>query len=522
MISGEENIRRIKDNSYLKVEGLTTQFFTSGGIVKALDRVTFSIDKGEVMGLVGESGCGKSVTATSVMDLIPDPPGRIVKGKVFIDGFNIMGDLDKLAKIKIISEKNVIVKRNRKMIKRHNFILSKIRGRTVSMIFQEPALSLNPVLTVGRQIMEPILLHNRIEISNSIIRRETITEEQIKTFYTEASKINDDTEKRKYVTQWISMFGVAESQDSILELLNSSAPSNQIEKDLEDFLFEQVEGIDLKGIEKVRDYYKTEEEAFKLHTNLLTAEEEKDLALIQKTSERIRSLYKESNKRLFWFRVKYKLLKKRIDIPYVKEARRRTLELLKLVNIAGAERVIDSYPHELSGGMQQRVMIAMALSSNPKILIADEPTTALDVTTQAQILELIKDLKVVTGTSILFITHDLGVVAEMCDKIGIMYAGNLVEEAPVNDIFYNPKHPYTIGLLKSIPRADVKRADILESIPGSVPNLIAPPSGCRFHPRCTFRMNICETDKPKLLALNDNKNQKVACFLFSNEVESDE
>jgi peptide/nickel transport system ATP-binding protein len=522
MIVEEENLKKIENYPYLSVEGLVTQFFTSGGIVKALDGVSFNIKKGEVMGLVGESGCGKSVTATSVMDLIPDPPGRIVKGKIIIDGFNIIGDINKLAKIKVKSEKNVIIKRNRKLIKRHNFILSKIRGRTISMIFQEPSLSLNPVMSVGKQIMEPILLHNRIEISNSIIRRETITKEQIRTFYTEALKIKDAMERRKYVNQWTNMFGVAESQDSILELFNSQASSDQIERDLENFLFGEIEGTNLRVIEKVRDYYKTQEELFKLHTTLLMAEENADSELIEKISMEIRNLQRKSNKELFGFKITYKFLRKRIDIPYVKEARRRALELLKLVNIAGAERVIDSYPHELSGGMQQRVMIAMALSSKPKILIADEPTTALDVTTQAQILELIKELKIVTGTSILFITHDLGVVAEMCDKIGIMYAGNLVEEAPVNDIFYNPKHPYTIGLLKSIPRSDVKRGDILESIPGSVPNLITPPSGCRFHPRCSFKMDICETNKPKLVELDDNKNQKVACFLFSREVESSE
>ncbi|MDA8143530.1 MAG: ABC transporter ATP-binding protein [Thermoplasmatales archaeon] len=519
MIVSEKNVEKMDEISSLKVDGLVTQFFTSGGIVKALDSVSFSIKKGEVMGLVGESGCGKSVTATSVMDLIPDPPGRIIKGKIIIDGFNIVGDLEKLAKIRIISEKKVIIKRNRRMIKRHNFILSKIRGRTISMIFQEPSLSLNPVMTVGKQIMEPILLHNRIEISNSIIRRESINKEQIKTFCTDCLKIEDQMERRKYVNKWTQMFGVAESQGSILELFNSQASLQQIEDDLEGFLFSEREGTDLDIVEKVRDYYETGEKLFKLHTELLSAEEGKDSEMVEKILDSIKILKRDSNKRLFGFKVKYKLLRRRIDMPYEKEARRRALELLKLVNIAGAERVIDSYPHELSGGMQQRVMIAMALSSNPKILIADEPTTALDVTTQAQILELIKDLKAVTGTSILFITHDLGVVAEMCDKIGIMYAGNLVEEAPVNDIFYNPKHPYTIGLLRSIPRSDIKHSDILESIPGSVPNLIMPPSGCRFHPRCAFKMDICEAKKPKLRRISDNNNQKVACFLFSNEVE---
>jgi peptide/nickel transport system ATP-binding protein len=173
----------------------------------------------------------------------------------------------------------------------------------------------------------------------------------------------------------------------------------------------------------------------------------------------------------------------------------------------------------MSGGMLQRAMIAMALASNPKMLIADEPTTALDVTTQAQILELIKNLNTVTDSAVLFITHDLAVIAEMCQRVGVMYAGNLVESAPVETIFSNMKHPYTIGLMASVPRADKKRDRTLklESIPGTVPNLISPPTGCRFHPRCKFKMDICSEKKPKLVEIE--KDHKVACFLYSNEVE---
>lgn len=524
MMKTKEDTEKLNaTDEYLKVEGLVTRFFTSGGIVKALDGVSLSIHKGEVMGLVGESGCGKSVTATSVMDLIPDPPGRIIKGKIIINNFNIIGDLAKQAAIKVISEKNVVVKRNRKVIKRHNFILSKIRGRTISMIFQEPSLALNPVLSVNQQITEPIILHNRIEISNSIIRREMITKEQISNFIEETTKIKDFVERRKYVNQWTRMFGVAEAEESIIELFSTHSSVDEITRELENFLFGEVEGIDLKDVEKIRDLFRVEEELFQLNTKLMTAEENNDTNQIEKLTSDIKNLKRNSNKSLRGFKIKYWFLKKHIDKPYYKEARRRALELLKLVNIAGADRVIDSYPHELSGGMQQRVMIAMALSSNPKLLIADEPTTALDVTTQAQILDLINDLRRVTGTAILFITHDLGVVAEMCDKIGIMYAGNIVEEASTHDIFYEPKHPYTIGLLKSVPRHDIKREDTLESIPGSVPNLISPPSGCRFHPRCAFKMDICEASKPKLVSLKDgSKDHKIACFLFSKEVETNE
>jgi peptide/nickel transport system ATP-binding protein len=168
--------------------------------------------------------------------------------------------------------------------------------------------------------------------------------------------------------------------------------------------------------------------------------------------------------------------------------------------------------------MQQRAMIAMAIASNPMMLISDEPTTALDVTTQAQILDLIRDLNKVTGTSVLFITHDLAVIAEMCERLGVMYAGNLVEEGPAAELFNNPSHPYTTGLLSSVPRADIKsNSEIkLESIPGSVPNLITPPTGCRFHPRCKFKMDICAEQKPALVPID--KDHKVACFLYSKEV----
>ncbi|MCL5437668.1 MAG: ABC transporter ATP-binding protein [Candidatus Thermoplasmatota archaeon] len=216
-----------------------------------------------------------------------------------------------------------------------------------------------------------------------------------------------------------------------------------------------------------------------------------------------------------------RILRRKYEKPYKDIARRRAIELLTEVNIAGPERVLDSYPHELSGGMQQRSMIAMALSSNPKILIADEPTTSLDVTTQAQILDLLKEISHDTNMTILFITHDLAVVAEMCNRVGVMYGGNIVEEADVKQIFRDAKHPYTTGLMNSIPRAERRfdKSQRLESIPGTVPNLIEPPSGCRFHPRCKFKMDICSEQKPRLVEIEEG--HKVACFLYSDEVEEE-
>lgn len=502
---------------YVEVKDLVTQFFTFKGIVKAIDGLTLQIKRGEVFGLVGESGCGKSVTATSIMDLIPDPPGRIIKGKIYIDGFNIISDIEKLAKINVKSETNVKIKRNKRLIKRHNYILSKIRGDKVAMIFQEPFLALNPVLTIGYQITENIMLHSRIDIINSIIRRETLGEDGVAELIESIVKTKNYDERRRIVNRWSREYGVPESEESINDLVNTSNDTEFVKKELLSLLNQEKTGMDLQPLAVAREYYKADNEIFDLSLQLIQAEGDKDAARVQELSNQITQKRSQLRSKYSSFILKNKLLRKRMERPYAKEARRRALELLTLVNIAGPERVIDSYPHELSGGMQQRAMIAMALAANPKLLIADEPTTALDVTTQAQILELIRELNTVTGSSVLFITHDLAVIAEMCDRVGVMYAGNLVEETAVKTIFQDPKHPYTMGLMRAIPRADKKRSveQRLESIPGTVPNLIKPPTGCRFHPRCKFAMDVCAEKKPKLVEVEPG--HKVACFLYSRE-----
>ncbi|PYB68955.1 hypothetical protein DMB44_01380 [Thermoplasma sp. Kam2015] len=288
-------------------------------------------------------------------------------------------------------------------------------------------------------------------------------------------------------------------------------------QELRNIIDEQKTKINLKYIQQEREYERYNNMLFDLNLQLLEAESRNDALKINELRSQIKRVQAYIRSRFTGYRFIKRFIGRKIEEPFRKEARRRALELLKLVNIAGPDRVINSYPHELSGGMLQRSMIAMALSSNPKILIADEPTTALDVTTQAQILDIMKDLNRVTKTSILFITHDLAVIAEMCHRVAVMYAGNIVEEAPVREIFKNPKHPYTVGLLKAIPRPDVKvnKFEKLESIKGSVPNLINPPSGCRFNPRCPFKMDICEREKPKLVDIGNG--HKVACFLFENQ-----
>ena len=312
----------MKEEIILEIKNLKTYFYTYEGIAKAVDGVSYQLAKGEPLGVVGESGCGKSVTALSILRLVPVPPGRIVGGEILFKGENLLD----------LTEDR----------------MRKVRGNRISMIFQEPMTSLNPVFTVGDQIQETLQLH--------------------------------------------------------------------------------------QGLSK-------------------------------------------------------------------KDALEKSIEMLRLVNIPSPEKAVGRYPHELSGGMRQRVMIAMALACNPEILIADEPTTALDVTIQAQILDLMNRLKEELGMAIILITHNLGVVAETTKRVIVMYAGKIVEEAETKPLFGNPQHPYTIGLLKSIPILGdkIRRGKVrLNEIPGVVPNLYELPSGCKFSTRCPSVMDICKEKEPEL------------------------
>ncbi len=320
--------------------------------MKALEATSFDIWKGETFGLIGETGCGKSVTALSVMRLIPEPPGKILSGTVMYNGEDLLKK----------SEKEI----------------QKIRGNQISMIFQEPMTALNPVYSIGQQIAEVILLHEKFpEIPH----------------------------------------------------------------------------------QKTRNPWKRRQ-------------------------------------------IRKMMQKKAFEIA---------IDALDMVKISDPKKVARQYPHELSGGMRQRAMIAMMLACNPDLLIADEPTTALDVTVQAQIIDLMKELQNRKGTAIWIITHNLGVIAEMCDRVGVMYAGYIVEIGSTEKIFENPDHPYTRGLLKSIPRImEEKRR--LEIIPGTVPNLIQPPEGCRFHPRCKYSRDICTKCPPELTVVE--KDHCVACHLY--------
>ncbi|WP_188205677.1 ABC transporter ATP-binding protein [Alkalibacillus aidingensis] len=319
----------------LELKDLHTHFFTDGGEVPAVDGVSFKLHKGEVVGIVGESGCGKSVTSLSIMQLVPNPPGKIVRGEINFKDDNLVNFREKRMK--------------------------QIRGNEIAMIFQEPMTSLNPVYTIGNQLVEAIRMHRKLSKN---------------------------------------------------------------------------------------------------------------------------------------------------------EARAKAIEMLQLVGIPRSDEVIDEYPHQLSGGMRQRVMIAMAMSCDPEVLIADEPTTALDVTIQAQILDLMRKLNQEQDTAILLITHDLGVVAEMCDRVVVMYSGQVVEEGTVREILKDPKHPYTKGLIRSLPKIHEKEQK-LYSIPGTVAKPTMDATGCRFAPRCEFAFDRCFKENPELYQLANERSSR--CFLYDNE-----
>jgi peptide/nickel transport system ATP-binding protein len=364
----------------LSIKGLKTQFFTRRGLVKALDGVNLDIRRGEMLGIVGETGCGKSVLALSVMGLLRHP-GKIVEGSIIFNG----SDLTKLAPEE----------------------MRKIRGARIAMVFQDPLTFLNPVFTMEDQLSEVYLCHS--EMGSRVL----------------AHKIA-----------------------RIKKALNKCSEQNESQK--------------------LRDE-------------------------IAQLEERINNPPKPSSR----------------EARSV--ARDLSLDMLRFVNLPDPERVAKSYPHELSGGMRQRVMIAMALAMEPDILIADEATTALDVTTQAQILRLLKELRTRIDSSIVIITHDLGIVAQTCERVAVMYAGRIVEIAPTMVLFSDPRHPYTEGLLAAVPRISGKQAD-LKSIRGSVPNLIHPPSGCRFHPRCPYAEKLCEEEKPEMIEVSQE--HFVDCHLY--------
>jgi peptide/nickel transport system ATP-binding protein len=467
----------------LVVKNLKTQFFIYDGVVKAIDDVSFTLRKGEVLGIVGETGCGKSVTAYSITRLIPDPPGRIVDGQIMMGNVNLLRNIRDEAKI--ILTKRPKIKHNYRLIRKNEYFYNKIRGKYISMIFQEPMAALNPVYTVEDQVAETLLLHNRTRMLKII---------------KSASEHLPDLERMKNEGKISVGY-----QDELGEELDKLSKANRGKESLTRHLNILIESGRhfSRSKEKYERMLKRSMENDELEDKLLgnTTEEEQEeiIKILSKESKKI-NLVKMSRQ-----------LKRRTRDPILLEARRESLYLLESVDIPNPYGILKAYPHELSGGMLQRVTIAIALANNPRILIADEPTTALDVTVQAQILQLLRNLQKDIGTSIILITHDLGVIAETCNRVAVMYAGNIVETATTDELYHNPKHPYTIGLLQSIPRVDNPTKN-LKAIKGNVPNLINPPTGCRFHPRCPFAFDKCKVEKPETIEVSEG--HTVACHLF--------
>ncbi len=467
MIALDENER------ILEIRDLYVNFYTKSGVVKALDGVSIGIAKGETFGLVGESGCGKTVTANTVLRLIPSPPGKIESGKILfmpspevaekltvLEGVEMRLGRDHPDAVKLRRELDLACKAC-DVLAYDKIHLQEFRGKAVSMIFQEPMSALNPVFPAGAQISEVLLLHEKADLAKAILRNMDERVKEIDSYHKVGLTKGLKGESK------CDNCGALMAED--LDICPQCGGS---------FKSEPFRHWEKFRIKRNRKYY-------------------------------VRMAQNPKQRYLRW------TAKIPIWNHYMKfaklEAKARAERMLRLVRIPDPANVVKSYPYELSGGMQQRVMIAMALACKPKLLIADEPTTALDVTVQAQILKLMKDLQVETGTSILLITHNLGVVAETCDRVGVMYAGTMAEVGLTTDIFKDPLHPYTQGLMNLLPlvHQDVER---LETIEGTVPNLLNPPSGCRFHPRCPYAMAVCKKDKPPMQEIH--KGHFTACHLY--------
>jgi peptide/nickel transport system ATP-binding protein len=423
----------------LEIHDLKTNFYTFEGTVYALNGVSVSVRRGETFGLVGESGCGKSVTVRSILQIV-QAPGRIEGGSIL---FRLDGGK---------AEKTV------DLLSRGETYLRSVRGNNISMIFQEASTSLNPVFTIEEQIGESFYFHRLPEIIEITLMR-------LRNNMEEASSL-----KRFRLAAAVQLLEY--------ELKLCEKPSMQLIKIDQELA--ALDGRETPEAEMRREELNRKRDA-KTRGGIM-------LSFIRRCP-----------------------LLRRYRTHIAATVREAVVSLLTDLGVPNPANVISSYPHELSGGMQQRIVIAIALACQPQLLIADEPTSNLDVTIQAQILSLIKELKKTKISSVLFITHDLGVVAEVCDRVAVMYAGDVCEIAPVKQLFSRPLHPYTQGLIASVPGEE--QEDELKPIPGTVPNLIHPPSGCRFHPRCPHAMDICSKEKPVMKEIDND--HCAACHLYS-------
>ena len=496
----------------LDVRDLTTYFYTYDGVVRALEGVTFKLRRGETLGLVGETGCGKSVTAFSITRLIQEPPGRIVGGKVIFRGANLLWGLEKEAKFQQVKGSDrVKVRRNFRRIKAANNRLAAIRGGGIAMIFQEPGQAMNPVFSISDQVGEVILLHRGTELIDGLLAATPNAPEvgpAIERLVT-ATRDQDLAQIGTISTEIGAAANCPSFGTEVRYLAKEANPdaAEQLSREIQMHL----KRLQLSGAQ--RSYLRAQRRLAELDGKMRAVYLEEMRSGQGRPGQR----RKISNSRLGSriggaVRFGWPGVKRRVSKPMREETFWRVVQALEGVRIANPVQVARGFPHELSGGMLQRVMIAMALVGNPDILLADEPTTALDVTIQAQILELARDLRSRVGTAILLITHDLAVIAEVADRVAVMYAGQIVETAAVREIYTRPLHPYAQGLLASIPRFDQPEKK-LTSIYGSVPNLIHPPTGCRFHPRCPYAMPVCRESRPPLT--DEGNGHHVACFLYN-------
>jgi peptide/nickel transport system ATP-binding protein len=501
------------DDAILTIKDLRTYFYTYDGVVKALDGVSLKIRRGQTTGLVGETGCGKSVTAFSVTRLISDPPGRIMGGKVTFDGANLLWRLETEAKyVTVPNSPRVKVKRYFRRIRAADLRMTSIRGRRIAMIFQEPSQAMNPVFSISNQLSEVLLLHRGTEIIDAMLAA-TPNNPAVAAAIGAVESATARRQREELITAAQHLGEVAGSESFGTEAYHTARASPPGADDLKPRLLRAMGRLRLSPSQ--RQYLAHRRRLMVLQRELSKVSLEEMRTETPKNAERRAIQRKILSERARHFYYGLWGIRSRVQRPLNTETFWRTVRLLEGVSIANPAQVARGYPHELSGGMLQRVMIAMALSSDPDVLIADEPTTALDVTIQAQILELMRDLKHRVGTSILLITHDLAVIAEVADRVCVMYAGQIVEQGPVADVFRQPLHPYAQGLLASIPRFDQPDKE-LQSIPGSVPNLITPPSGCRFHPRCPHAMPVCKGERPPMTV--EGPDHTVACYLYTGPV----
>ncbi len=516
----------------LDVQDLRTYFFTYDGVVRALEGVNLQARAGETTGVVGETGCGKSVTAFSIGRLVSEP-GRVISGKILLNGANLLWGLDREAKFRRVPGTNrVKVIRRFRQIRAGNDRMSAVRGRGVGMIFQEPTQAMNPVFSIADQLGEAVMQHRGIEVLDGLLRADQHLPRA------ERGLAREPKGAGAPAGGWYPPTGAEAEIEQLLEA--------HVQKD-QDAMRAAAVGIARRvalpsartqmfqyarhsppGVARLR--YQIQHGLARIRLNPLQRGYLRHLRRLELLNRRLKDVFlREMKEERYhraargrlglqlrierWTHFYYGLwgLRGRVRQPIKDELFWRSVELLEGVNIANPAQVARGYPHELSGGMLQRAMIAMALSCEPGLLLADEPTTALDVTIQAQILELMRQLRERVGTAIVLITHDLGVVAEVCDRVNVMYAGIVVESGPVREVFRRPLHPYTHGLLASIPRFDQPDRE-LHTIPGSVPNLVHPPPGCRFHPRCPYAMPICKEVRPEPLLQEGN--HMVACHLY--------